>query len=64
MDCIIFLDGSLFATASGDADTGVPQLLIFNTVTGKTILNSNLTGLTESLNSWEGMMAIWSVDWI
>jgi len=62
--CSFSLDGKLFATGSGDAETGTPQLLIFDTQTANTVLNSRLDGLAERLKSAENLFVIWSVDWV
>jgi len=56
------LDGSMMATGSGDGEAPA-QLLVLNTQTGKTILNSDLSGLKQALKSTDGLFFIWSVDW-
>jgi len=58
------LDGSLFATGSGDAETAYPQLLVFDTSTGATTLNSTLPGLAEALKTYQNLFVVWSVDWV
>ena len=55
-------DNSLFATGSGDAESGKLQLLIFNTMTGKVQVNSQLKGLTEELGAAENLIWIWGID--
>ncbi len=58
------MDGTLFATGSGDAETGEGQLLVFNTANGKTTLNTDLSGLKTALKAADGLFFIWSVDWV
>jgi len=57
-------DGTLFATGSGDADTGYSQLLVFDTQTGALRTNSSLSGLSEALKSADGQVLVWSVDFV
>jgi len=57
-------DGSLFATGSGNTETGEPQLLIFDSSSGAVMLNSNLPGLASKLETYDGLFLIWSVDWV
>jgi hypothetical protein len=57
-------DDSLLATGSGDAETGIPQLLVFDINTGKAAVNTNLPGLAKALHAAEGLFAIWSVDFL
>ena len=42
-------DGALFATGSGNPETGAVQLLVFDTSTGATVLDSALPGLKAAL---------------
>jgi len=58
------LDGTLFATGSGDAETGVPQVLVFKAKTGATLLNTALPGLAAALKTIDGIFMIWSVDFL
>jgi len=58
------LDSSLMATGSGDPETGVPQLLVFDTSNGNIVLNTNLTGLAEALKTADKLFDIWSVDFV
>jgi hypothetical protein len=53
----------MMATSSGDAEAE-SQLLIFDTQTAKTILNSDLSNLKRELNSFDGLFFVWSVDWV
>jgi hypothetical protein len=57
-------DDTLLATGSGDAETGIPQLLVFDARTGKTVVNTNLPGLAQALHAAEGLFAVWSVDFL
>jgi hypothetical protein len=56
------LDGTLFATGSGDAFSGIGQLLVFHVPSGQVVLNSNLPGLAKQLNTADGLFFVWSVD--
>jgi len=58
------LDSTLMATGSGDSETGMPQLLVFNTSNANVVLNTNLTGLAEALKSADKLFNIWSVDFV
>jgi hypothetical protein len=57
-------EGSLFATGSGDAETGIPQLLVFDPSTGKTVLDSKLSGLAQALGSVDKFVFVWGVDFV
>jgi len=54
-------DESLFATGSGDTEARA-QLLVVNTKTGATVVNSDLSGLGQELKSFSNLFVIWSVD--
>jgi len=56
------LDDSLMATASGDAEAGAAQLLVFDTKSGNSVLNTALTGLAQALGAAEGLFDVWSAD--
>jgi len=58
------LDGTLFATGSGDQETGEGQLLVFNTANGKTVLNTDLSGLKTIFKEADGLFFVWSVDFV
>jgi hypothetical protein len=55
-------DGSMFATGSGDAETGIPQLLVFDTTTAQLVVNTTLPGLGAALGAKDNLFDIWSVD--
>jgi len=57
-------DDTLFATGSGDAESGSPQLLVFSVATGKAVVNTNLPGLAKALGASMGLFDIWSVDFM
>jgi len=57
-------DDTLFATGSGDAESGEPQLLVFSVSTGKALVNSKLPGLAKALGASMGLFDIWSVDFM
>jgi len=58
------VDETLFATASGNPDAGVAQLLVLSTQTGKAVVNSNLNGLGQALKSVDGLFWIWSLNFV
>lgn len=58
------LDGSIFATASGDGDSGQAQLLVLDATNGRTIYNNALNGLGQALQSASGVYWIWGVNFI
>jgi len=58
------LDGSQFATASGDTETGSMQLLVFNVTSGLPLVRSDLGGLKKALGAWEGFIVVWSLNYI
>lgn len=58
------LDGTLFATGSGDAETGSGQLLVFHVPSGQLLLNSTLPGLAQELKSADNFFFVWSVDFV
>jgi len=57
-------DDTLFATGSGDAESGVPQLLVFDVATGQATVNTTLPGLDKALGANMGLFDIWSVDFM
>lgn len=57
-------DASLFATASGNSETGEIQLLTFDVQSGATVLNTNLTGLPEKLGAAQGIVLVWGVSFL
>lgn len=58
------LDGSLLAQSSGDAEGTKSQLLVFDTATGKTVLETQLQGLPEKLLAFMKLIWVWSVDFV
>ena len=44
------------------AYSGSPQLLVFNTKTGATILNTNLPGLAKELGASQNLFDIWDIQ--
>jgi hypothetical protein len=58
------LDNTLFATASGDGDSGQAQLLIINPTNGATLYDTTLPGLGPALGSASGVYWIWGVNFI
>jgi len=58
------LDGTLFATGSGDAETAEGQLLVFHTPSGGLLLNTDLSSLKKALKTIDGFFFVWSIDWV
>lgn len=58
-------DASLFATSSGNSETGEVQLLVFNTATGEVVLETALPGLKKALGvgSVAPFINVWGVSW-
>jgi hypothetical protein len=56
------LDDALFATGSGNAETGEVELLVFDTATAHTVLNTKLKGLPAALGAYLKLVWVWGVD--
>ena len=58
-------DGSLFATSSGNSETGAVQVVVLDTATGSKVLDSSLPGLKKALRvSTEApFINVWGVSW-
>lgn len=58
-------DGTLFATGSGNSETGVVQLVVLDPTTGEAVLNSSLPGLKKSLgvSNVAPFINVWGVSW-
>jgi hypothetical protein len=57
------LDNTMFATGSGNTETGIIQLLVFDVATAQPIVDAHLDGLAEELKAADGFILVWSVDW-
>jgi outer membrane protein assembly factor BamB len=56
--------GDLLATGSGNGDGDDPQLVVFNVSSGKTVLNSRLSGLAKALRAAMGLIFVWTVEFV
>lgn len=43
-------DGTMYATSSGNSETGVVQLLVFDVQSGKLLLQTSLPGVKQALH--------------
>jgi len=59
-------DGTLFATGSGNAETGHVQILVLEPSTGALALQTNLTGIKEALgvSTDAPFVNVWAVNWM
>jgi len=57
-------DGSLFATGSGNGDSGEAQILVLNPTNGSVVVNGPLTGLGEALDPDESYYWVWAIGFI
>lgn len=53
-------DGRKFATGSGNTEAPA-QVLVFDVESGRTLLNTNLTGLGQTLGAYQGLFAVWGL---
>lgn len=58
------LDNSVLATASGNAEGEDAQLLVFDSRSGQTLLNSDLSSLPQALGASQNLIWVWSVDFM
>lgn len=58
-------DGSLFATGSGNSETGEVQLVVLDTATGAKVLDSQLPGLKKALHvsTQAPFINVWGISW-
>jgi len=50
-----------WVTASGDADTGAPQLLVYDAASGDVTLDTALPGLAAALGAASGLFDVWAL---
>lgn len=58
-------DGKLFATGSGNSETGEVQLIVLDTATGAKVLDSTLPGLKTALkvSKQAPFINVWGISW-
>lgn len=58
-------DGKLFATGSGNSETGEVELIVLDTATGARVLDSSLPGLKAALrvSKQAPFINVWGVSW-
>jgi hypothetical protein len=58
------MDETLLATGSGNGDGDDPQLIVFETASGKVVKQSQLSGLAKALHGKMGLVFLWALEFV